>query len=57
MSCRDFFWAVFGVMSLLCWMEGVNKVANQLFNIEAAVRLQTAQQTYLLERIKLEPKR
>ena len=44
------FWIAFGIMALLFWVEGVKRINRQLFDLEAAIRLQTAQQTYLIER-------
>ena len=43
-------WIAFGIMALLLWVEGVKRISKQLFDLEAAIRLQTAQQTYLIER-------
>lgn len=51
-TAHSTFWIAFGIMALLFWVEGVKRINKQLFDIEAAIRLQTAQQTYLIERHK-----
>lgn len=43
------FWISFAFIALVFWVEGVNRITDCLFDLQNEIRMQTAQQTYLIE--------